>query len=40
MDKQLSGGLGNIQVVLKEALNGEQSLRKQRYDGSSLENLL
>ena len=40
MDKQLPGGLGNVQVVLKELMDGEQSFFIQRVDGVLLENLL
>ena len=40
MDKQLPGGLGNVQVVLKELVDGEQSFLIQRVDGVLLENLL
>ena len=40
VDKQLPGGLGNVQVVLKELVDGEQSFLIQRVDGVLLENLL
>ena len=38
--KQLAGGLGNIEVVLKEALNGHQRLAVKRLEASLLENFL
>ena len=39
VDKELSGGLGDIQVVLKELVDGEQSLLIQGVDGVLLEDL-
>ena len=39
MNKQLTAGLGNIQVVLKELLNGEKGLVIQAFDGAFLKDL-
>ena len=40
MDEQLPSGLGDVQVVLKELVDGEQRLLIQRIDGVLLEHLL
>ena len=37
VNKQLAGSLGDIQVVLKELLDGEESLLVERLDGALLE---
>ena len=37
VDKQLARGLGHVQVVLKELLDGEQGLLVQRLDGALFE---
>ena len=39
VNKQLTAGLGNIQVVLKELLNGEKGLVIQAFDGAFLKDL-
>ena len=39
VDKQLSGSLGNIQVVLKELVDGEQGFLIQGIDGVLLKHL-
>lgn len=40
VDEQLPSGLGDVQVVLKELVDGEQRLLIQRIDGVLLEHLL
>ena len=40
MDKQLARRFGNVQVVFKEALNGEQRLVVERFDRPALEHFL
>ena len=40
MDEQLSGGLGNVQVIFKETLNGEQRLVVEGLNRAALENFL
>ena len=40
MDEQLSGGLGNVQVIFEETLNGEQRLVVEGLNGAALENFL
>ena len=39
VDEQLAGGLGDVQVVLKELVDGEQRLLIERVDGVLLEHL-
>ena len=39
VDEQLPGGLGDVQVVLEELVDGEQRLLIQRVDGVLLEDL-
>ena len=39
MDKQLSGRLGDVQIVLKELVDREQRLLIERVDGVLLEHL-
>ena len=39
VDKELPGGLGDVQVVLKELVDGEQGLLVKRIDGILLEHL-
>lgn len=39
MDKELAGGLGDVEVVLKETLNGEQSLLIEAVYRAALEHL-
>lgn len=39
VNKQLTAGLGNIQVVLEELLNGEKGLVIQAFDGAFLKDL-
>ena len=39
VDKELPGGLGDVEVVLKEFVNGEKRLLVQGVDGVFLENL-
>ena len=39
VDEQLPGGLGDVQVVLEEPLDGEQGLMVQGVDGALLEHL-
>ena len=38
VDKQLPGGFGNIQIVLKKLIDGEKCLLIQRIDGVLLED--
>ena len=40
VDEELPGGLGHVQVVLEELVDGEQGLLVQGVDGVFLENLL
>ena len=40
VDEELPGSLGDVQVVLKELVDGEERLLIQRVDGVLLENLL
>ena len=40
MDEQLPGGLGHVQVVLKELVDGEERLLVQCVDGVLFEHLL
>ena len=39
VNKQLAAGLGNVQVILKELLDGEQCLVIQAFDGTFLKYL-
>ena len=39
VDEELTGGFGNIQVVLKELVDGEQSFLIQGVNGVALEDL-
>ena len=40
VDKQLPGSLGNVQVILKEPLDGEQGFLVQGLDGTALKDFL
>ena len=40
MDKELPGGLGHVQVVLKELVDGQQGLLVQGVDGALFKDLL
>ena len=40
VDKQLSGGFGHVQIVLEEALNGQQSFAVKRFETAALEHFL
>ena len=40
MYEKLSGGFGNVKIVIEEALNCHQSLTVERFEASLLENLL